>query len=407
MSKGNGPLAALAVLVVVAMVLSSAGCIVEEDEPTPDANKVPDDRKDARLVVDGAVQTPLNWSLQQVVDLGLVDFKANTTTSVGGTLEGNFSGVRLKAVLDAAKVNSSADILEFEASDGYVAVVYRSDLGPDTFLAVKEEGEWSPLESSGALRLVSTSLSSQQWVKLVVAVHARVSQPLAVTGLANRTGTVSAGWVHSNGDVTVSWTEGTKNRNAKGLALADVLDEVQADMWWGTTVVLKGTGTKSAAVNAVDALAAGKDHIAADAKGKLVYVSDGVLLLSDLRGIDVSAGLQVRGEVGHLVNMTAHAVRAIPPRAIDDAGTSWTGAALEAVVAEAGPDATVNATEVIARDGSSLVVTAEMWQNATVAYQRGGVDLGADDGYLVIVVDTGSGVQRLEGVVRVRAFTQA
>jgi DMSO/TMAO reductase YedYZ molybdopterin-dependent catalytic subunit len=292
---------------------------------------VPDDRRDARLVVDGLVGKSLNWTLQQVVDAGLEDFSATFVNSVGTTITSNFTGVKVRGLLTSAAASATAEILEVEASDGYKAVIFLSDVSNTTYLTVKEEGAWNNLTDTGALRLVDTHMTSVYWVKKTVALHLKASAKLELYGPMLFHGNFTAGFLHKNGTVDVKWKEGSKNRTARGMPLADVLGVLRPTSGSPEYIELVDSGTARTTLNASAARAGGKDFLAADSKGKFVYVHDGTVLVSGLSKLGVVNGFPIFGNVLNMTDLTKTDLDALP------------GPTLQSVVEVAGqgPNATM------------------------------------------------------------------
>ena len=273
---------------------------------------VPNDRRDTRLVVDGLVGKSLNWTLQQVVDTGLEDFRATFVNSVGTTITSNFTGVKLQALLTSAAESTTAEIMEVEASDGYTAVIFLSDVSNTTYLAVKEEGRWNNLTDMGALRLVDTHMTSVYWVKKTVALHLKASARLELYGPMLFRGNFTAGFLHKNGTAEVKWKEGSKNRTARGMSLTDVLGVLLPTSGSPEYIELVGTGTTRTTINASAARAGGKDFLAADSKGKFVYVHDGTVLVSGLSKLGVVNGFPIFGNVLNVIDLTKTDLDALP-----------------------------------------------------------------------------------------------
>lgn len=367
---------------------------------------VPDDRRDDRLVVDGEVDKALNWTLQQVVDLGGRDFKTSTTNSVGSVISANFTGVRLSDVLAAAKVRSGADMLELEASDGYKTVMFSSDVSGGSYLSYKEEGLWPSLADIGALRFVDSNLSSTYWVKKVVAIHAKTSAAMTITGLVSRTDFLTPGWLHENGPETVKWSEGTKNRTGVGIGLDGLLANMSADLEWGLLVRLTGAGTANNTFRTKDALDGKRDYLALDSKARFVYVRAGVVLLFDVRGLEVATGVYIFGSVGKEANLTVSDLMKLPPREIQYNGKTYRGAALETVIAAAGLASAADTVEVGSAGGMTLNITVPLLTNSTLAYFVDGAPIGRDDGFVDVLSDSGGKVAILRGIIWLRPFAR-
>ncbi len=343
--------AALATLVIFSLVLSSAGCLVEEEKPAPAEPKVPDDRKDARLIVDGSVGTPLNWTVEQLIDLGAEDFTATFVNSVGTTKTSNFTGVRVLTILGNAHLNPSAEILEVEAADGYRATIFLSDVTATTYLAFKEEGEWQNLSDAGALRLVDTHMGSVYWVKQVVALHLMQSALLKLSGHIYYMGpftnqSISAAYLHAHATTNVTWKEGTKTRTGKGMTMAELNGRFNITEWMLELLV---PGKDRVVRNA----STGTDSIAIDSKGRFVFVSGETPLAVGLAELRAVNGIHIHGDVMKEVNATSTDLSALPqvPVFYTYAGT---GPSLESVLGLAG--IRTGATTVLLGPGDDTVI---------------------------------------------------
>jgi len=347
----------LALLIVVSLVLSCAGCLVEEEGPA--APKVPDDRKGTRLVVDGQVATPLNWTLEQVFDLGMEDFTATFVNSVGTTKTSNFTGVKVRAILEAASSNTTAEILEVEAADGYVATIFLSDVTATTYLALKEEGQWQNLSDQGALRLVDTHMGSVYWVKQVVALHLRQSAKLKLSGLVYYKApytdqSISAGWIYAHATTNVTWKEGTKTRSGKGMSWSDIRAALNVTGWMLDLLV---PGKDRIVRN----VSASTDYLAIDSKGRFVYVGDGGLLATGLTELHALNGIHIHGTVLKEMNITTTdiAIDVLPHEVVIHPWGTGSGPSLASVVGLAGLGTGAFSVVVGPGNGTELDISVE------------------------------------------------
>ena len=335
-------------LVVVTLVLSSAGCLVEEEGPA--APKVPDDRKGARLVVDGQVATPLNWTLEQVFDRGMEDFTATFVNSVGTTKTSNFTGVRVRAVLDEAGLNATAEILEVEAADGYRATIFLSDVTNTTHLVLKEEGQWQNLSDQGAMRLVDTRMGSVYWVKQVVALHLKQSTTLVLSGdMYYTTRSVTAGNLYSHATMNITWKEGTKIRTGRGLMISDVADQfnISAAMF---ELYVPGKD------RLVHAASWTLDFLAIDSKGRFVYIVDQAPLATGLSELHALNGIHIYGNVASEMNITTTDLDALPQEQVSYAWGNGTGPTLASIVELASPMTNANYVMVGPGNGTAIEI---------------------------------------------------
>ena len=348
----------VASLIVVSLVLSSGGCLVEEEKPAPP--KVPDDRKAARLVVDGQVATPLNWTLEQVFDAGMEDFTATFVNSVGTTKTSNFTGVRIRTILDLTHLNATAEILEVEASDGYIATIFLSDVTATTYLALKEEGQWQNLSDQGAMRLVDTQMGSVYWVKQVVALHLKASATLKLSGHvyynkpSSSDQSITAGYLYSHATTNVTWKEGTKTRSGRGMSWPELRTGVNITGWMLDLVV---PGKDRIVRNASDTT----DFLAIDSRGRFVYVDDGRLLATGLTELRALNGIHIHGNVTKELNITTTdiAIDVLPSELVIHPWGVGAGPSLASVIGLAGLGTGVGSVVVGPGNGTELEISVD------------------------------------------------
>ncbi len=379
---GKGIVLSVLLMLTLATVLVLSGCLVEEEEGDGGL-EVPEDRRDATLEVVGEVDDPLTLGLEELIDLGTEEFEATFVNAVGTTETANYTGVRLQKVLDLAKVRSTAEIVEVEAEDGYRPGLFLTDVTDDTYLAMLKEGKWQTLVTDGALRLVDTNLPSTYWVRQVVRLNLTVSMSIEVSGLANVTDPISAAHIHANGE-EIHWKEGIKNRTGRGIPMIDVLAAIDADIHWGYLIDVHHPVGGSVLVPVQEVLSGGQ-HYLAEERAQIKYVREGLIWKAPISSISITPGIKVLGEVGEAMCMTVKDLRALPVRDVESGGSTYRGAALEAVIAMAGPDADVDAVNVIGKDGYSAVFPFANLSTTTLAYEVDGTPLGPEDGYLRIV----------------------
>lgn len=134
-----------------------------------------------RLQIDGMVDTPVELSFDDLVNMGLNEYGVTLTcvsNEVGGSLVGNaiWTGVPIRDVLRMAGVQSDADMVLSESVDGYTASTPLSALTDDNLdaiFAVAMNGEPLPFEHGFPVRMVVPGLygyvSATKWVtKLTV-----------------------------------------------------------------------------------------------------------------------------------------------------------------------------------------------------------------------------------------------
>lgn len=348
-------------LVVVTLVLSSAGCLVEEEGPA--APKVPEDRKAARLVVDGQVATALNWTLEQVFDLGMEDFTATFVNSVGTAKTSNFTGVKVQAILEEAGLNATAEILEVEASDGYIATIFLSDVTATTHLALKEEKVWQNLSDAGALHLVDTHLGSVYWVKQVVALHLKQSGTLKLTGHVYYKApytdqSITAGYLYAHATANVTWKEGSKTRTGKGMTMADFTEQfIIAESMLELLVPGKDRIVRNASM--------ATDSIAIDSKGRFVYINRETPIAVGLAELRAVNGIHIHGEVMTEVNVTTTDLEALPQVPVFYT-YQGSGPSLESVIGLAGLRSGAATVLLGPGNGTVLMVPVSEMANYTV-----------------------------------------
>ena len=369
-------------------VMAASGCLDGDDDDDDDKVTIPDDRKDAKLTVGGsgdAIGTPpVEYTIREVVDMGLVDFQATFVNSVGTTYTANYTGVPLADLVDSVEPDESADLMEVEAFDGYVARLFLSDVDETTYLALKEDGEWNDLVDAGAFRLVDTDLPSTYWVKMITDIRLVVSEPLVLW--SNDTGQtfLSAGWVHSHATREVSWQEGEKTRTYDGVPMADVVTEAGLDIEVANHVSLVADDDYTILPTA-EAVAGGV--LLVDSRGDYVYVQeDDGLVVKGLDELSIDGGFRVTGSVGApYYGERRWLAEVAPAESVDDEGTMYTGPKLSWLVAEAAPDADADAVRVSAGDGYSAVFPIATLGYAILAHQRNFGPLDPGDGPLRVI----------------------
>ncbi|NYD67412.1 molybdopterin-dependent oxidoreductase [Agromyces atrinae] len=129
-----------------------------------------------RLVIDGMVDTKVELSFQDLLDMGLDEYSITLTcvsNEVGGGLVGTakWLGVPLRDVLALAGPKNGADMALSRSIDGYTASTPLSvvtDDGVDAILAVAMNGQPLPLEHGFPVRMVVPGLygyvSATKWL---------------------------------------------------------------------------------------------------------------------------------------------------------------------------------------------------------------------------------------------------
>jgi DMSO/TMAO reductase YedYZ molybdopterin-dependent catalytic subunit len=129
-----------------------------------------------RLTIDGMVEEPLEFTFQDLLDLGLDEYAITLTcvsNEVGGGLVGNaiWSGVPVRDLLRMAKPEAGADMVLSRSIDGFTAstpLETLTDDGRDAILAVTMNGEPLPFEHGFPVRMVVPGLygyvSATKWL---------------------------------------------------------------------------------------------------------------------------------------------------------------------------------------------------------------------------------------------------
>jgi DMSO/TMAO reductase YedYZ molybdopterin-dependent catalytic subunit len=152
---------AVVVLTVVTLVaLCAAGCGPAAATPTPAPAPAPAAQAPAAaavLSISGAVEKPMSWSLADLKSMGMAKLDLNHPKKGAGTYE----GIRLTALLSAAKPTASAKMLTMSASDGFKSDIALADVlkCADCLLAI---------DSTGALSTAMPNMEGAMWVRNLV-----------------------------------------------------------------------------------------------------------------------------------------------------------------------------------------------------------------------------------------------
>ncbi len=122
-----------------------------------------------RLTVDGAVETPLALSFQDLLALPQADLEADFHCVTGWSiLDLAFRGVRLETVLALARPRADATHLMAHASDGYSTnLPLEEALKPDVLLVHTVEGKPLARAHGGPVRIVVPQLYAWKGAKWV------------------------------------------------------------------------------------------------------------------------------------------------------------------------------------------------------------------------------------------------
>jgi DMSO/TMAO reductase YedYZ molybdopterin-dependent catalytic subunit len=134
-------------------------------EPTP-----PVDQAAWRLSVVGAVDRPLELSVDELNALGTSDMTAVLDCTGGWAMETTWHGVPMPVLLAAAGVRSEAVALEIRSVTGWGASM-SLDEGEGTLLATRVAGGALPIDNGAPCRLVVPNRRGLDWVKWVAEVR--------------------------------------------------------------------------------------------------------------------------------------------------------------------------------------------------------------------------------------------
>jgi len=119
-----------------------------------------------RLRVHGAVDRPLELSLDELRSLGVQDWPAVLDCTGGWAMQTSWQGVPLSTVLDAAGARSSASAINVRSVTGWGALM-SVDEARGTLLATGVAGSDLPAPNGAPCRLVVPNRRGLDWVKWV------------------------------------------------------------------------------------------------------------------------------------------------------------------------------------------------------------------------------------------------
>jgi hypothetical protein len=126
------------------------------------------DTADWILRVDGLVENSLNLTYENITSFPIVSEIVTLKCVAGPQGTANWTGVRLKALLDMAGIRESAQEVVFYAADGYSSSLIISDAtSPDVILAYEMNEETLPVDHGYPVRLVVPGKYGYKWVKWI------------------------------------------------------------------------------------------------------------------------------------------------------------------------------------------------------------------------------------------------
>jgi DMSO/TMAO reductase YedYZ molybdopterin-dependent catalytic subunit len=134
-----------------------------------------------RLLVDGGVQRPINLTFDELVAMPRSTISAELVCPGFFTINGNWTGVTLRLVLEKAGFDPNAATVEFLAQDGYqVSLSIREAMRDDVIIAYEKDGE--PLPE--ATRLVIPGTIGGLWIRYITQIKNDAIQIPEFSGLA-------------------------------------------------------------------------------------------------------------------------------------------------------------------------------------------------------------------------------
>lgn len=162
----------LAVIAVVLPIFGVAAWYARAGTPlSPDGTNEPSTSAEWTLLVDGFVDRPLNLSLDEIASMPRTTVSSEiycmpAPGSSGVLVEsGNWTGVRLRLILQTAVVSSDAVKVAFYANDGFITDLDISTaMHDDVILAYEKDGK----PSRDKLRLIVPGYYGYKWIKYLM-----------------------------------------------------------------------------------------------------------------------------------------------------------------------------------------------------------------------------------------------
>ena len=131
------------------------------------------DLESYRLKVDGLVENPLEYTLEEATDNHQSYQKVVTLNCVEGwRVKILWEGVLVKDLIEAAKASPEANTVIFHAYDGYTTSLPLDYItGQDIMLAYKMNGVVLPPERGAPFQLVAESKWGYKWIKWVTEIE--------------------------------------------------------------------------------------------------------------------------------------------------------------------------------------------------------------------------------------------
>lgn len=120
------------------------------------------------LRVDGLVENPLNFTYENITSFPRISEIETLKCVDGPTGTANWTGVRLKGILEMADLKENATEVVFYGADGYSSSLTIEDASDsDVILAYEMNGETLPIDQGYPLRVVAPGKYGYKWVKWI------------------------------------------------------------------------------------------------------------------------------------------------------------------------------------------------------------------------------------------------
>lgn len=124
------------------------------------------------LSVDGLVENPLNLSYENITTFPVTSEIVTLKCVDGPTGTANWTGVKLKAILDMAFIEENATEVIFYGADRYSSSLTLEDASSsDVILAYEMNGEPLPVDQGYPLRVVAPGKYGYKWVKWITRIE--------------------------------------------------------------------------------------------------------------------------------------------------------------------------------------------------------------------------------------------